>query len=64
MAYRYYQHEATEAVFDFWSGTAGHPLVDMATGTGKSKTMSKLTREMVTNYLDMRVLNCTHVVDS
>lgn len=63
MAYRYYQHEATEAVFDFWSGTAGHPLVDMATGTGKSKTMSKLTREMVTSYPDMRVLNCTHVVE-
>lgn len=61
MPLRYYQREAVDAIFDYWSNTAGHPLVDMATGTGKSMTMGTLTQEMVVNYPDMRVLNCTHV---
>lgn len=63
MAYRYYQGEATEAVFDYWKAEAGHPLVDMATGTGKSMTMGKLTHEMITGWPDMRVMNCTHVIE-
>lgn len=63
MPYRYYQHEATDATFDYWSQQPGHPLIDMATGTGKSKTMSKLTKEMVQQYPDMRVMNCTHVIE-
>ena len=37
---RYYQFEAVDAVFDYWQVEPGHPLVDMATGTGKSGTMA------------------------
>lgn len=32
MSDRYYQVEATDAIFDYWSETPGNPLVDMATG--------------------------------
>src|SRR5690606_205234 len=63
MPLRYYQREAVDAVFDYWRTTPGHPLVDMATGTGKSMTMGTLTQEMVTDFPDMRVLNCSHIVE-
>lgn len=63
MPLRYYQREAVDAVFDYWSATPGHPLVDMATGTGKSLTMATLTQEIITGYPDLRVMNCTHVVE-
>jgi DNA repair protein RadD len=35
----------------------------MATGTGKSMTMGKLTHEMIVGYPDLRILNCTHVIE-
>lgn len=63
MADRYYQADATDAVFDFWSHTAGNPLVDMATGTGKSRTMARLDAHLIRDYPDMRIVNATHVVE-
>lgn len=63
MPSRYYQDEANDAVFEYWGSTPGHPLVDMATGTGKSYTMAMLMQRMITGYPDMRVLNCTHVME-
>ncbi|MEY9198706.1 DNA repair protein RadD [Sinorhizobium fredii] len=58
---RYYQFEAVDAVFAYWQEEAGHPLVDMATGTGKSGTMAMLTKRLIDGWPDMRVMNVTHV---
>ena len=58
---RYYQVEAVEAVFDYWAEEPGHPLVDMATGTGKSGTMAMLDKRLIEGWPDIRVLNATHV---
>lgn len=63
MALRYYQQEAVKAVFDYWGETAGHPLIDMATGTGKSRTLGKVAHRLITDYADMRVAVVTHVVE-
>ncbi|MCD1264037.1 DNA helicase [Shinella sumterensis] len=58
---RYYQIEAVDAVFDYWAEEPGHPLVDMATGTGKSGTMAMLDKRLVEGWPDIRILNATHV---
>lgn len=58
---RYYQVEAVDAVFDYWSEEAGHPLIDMATGCGKSGTMAMLTQRLIDGWPDLRILNTTHV---
>lgn len=63
MALRYYQREAVDAVFDYWKVEAGHPLVDMATGTGKSITLGTLFNELYTGWPDMRLCCVTHVVE-
>ncbi|MBZ9943467.1 DEAD/DEAH box helicase family protein [Mesorhizobium sp. BR1-1-13] len=60
MALRYYQREAIDAIFEYWREEAGHPLVDMATGTGKSITMATLTKELVEGWPELRVLNVAH----
>ncbi len=60
MALRYYQRQAIDAIFAYWQDEAGHPLVDMATGTGKSITMATLTQELVTGWPDLRVVNIAH----
>ncbi len=33
---RPYQEESIQAVFDYWSEEPGSPLIDLATGLGKS----------------------------
>jgi len=49
MALRYYQEEAVQAIFDYWSEEPGNPLVDMATGTGKSITAATVAHRLVRN---------------
>ncbi len=63
MALRYYQREAVDAVFEYWKSEPGHPLLDMATGTGKSMTLSTLFHELITGWPDMRLCCVTHVVE-
>lgn len=58
---RYYQSEAVDAIFDYWQEEPGHPLVDMATGTGKSGTMAMVDKRLLDGWPDMRILNATHV---
>ncbi|MDX0007802.1 DEAD/DEAH box helicase [Sinorhizobium meliloti] len=58
---RYYQNEAVQAVFDYWEEEAGHPLVDMATGTGKSGTLAMLIARLLSGWPDLRVFVVTHV---
>lgn len=58
---RYYQVEAVDAIFDYWQEEAGHPLVDMATGTGKSGTMAMLNQRLLEGWSDLRIMSVTHV---
>ena len=60
---RHYQEEAENAVFDYWSTTAGNPLVDLATGCGKSLLMASLIKRLVEGWPDMRILVATHVAE-
>lgn len=61
MPLRYMQHEAVDAVFQYWAdGETGNCLVDMAGGSGKSLTMATLAKECVDQFPGMRVLNCAH----
>ena len=58
---RPYQREAIEAVMAYWSQGGGNPLVDLATGMGKSVVVATLTRQIVERFPDMRVLVLVHV---
>lgn len=57
---RPYQEEAIAAVFDYWSNGGGNPLIDLATGTGKSVVLAKIVRDVVEGY-DANVIVLTHV---
>lgn len=58
---RDYQIEAEKAVFDYWEDGGENPLVEMATGTGKSVVIARLNRRLLTDYEGLRVLMLTHV---
>jgi len=58
---RPYQSAAIAATYDYWASEGGNPLIDLATGTGKSLVMAELTRGLVADYPDMRILIVTHV---
>lgn len=60
---RTYQREAADAVFSYWNEEAGNPLVDLATGTGKSLVMATLIQELLQGWADMRVMVVTHVAE-
>lgn len=57
---RPYQRAAIDAVHAYWDRGGGNPLVDLATGTGKSVVLAQLVRDVVEAY-DARVLVLTHV---
>lgn len=58
---RPYQAEAIEAVNAFWRSGGGNPLVEMATGTGKSMVIAELVRNIREEYPAMRILMLVHV---
>lgn len=58
---RDYQSAALDRVFAYWAEGGGNPLVEMATGTGKSATIGALVRNLVEQWPDMRVLMLVHV---
>ena len=58
---RPYQLEAEQAVLDYWANGGGNPLVDMATGLGKSVVIGNLTQRLMTEYPTMRALMLVHV---
>lgn len=60
---RPYQAEAVDAVFDYWSDEGGNPLVDLATGCGKSLVMVMLIQRLLGGWPDMRILVATHVAE-
>jgi len=61
MELRAYQTEAVEALYTYFSGNTGNPLVVMPTGTGKSVVIAGFIREAVTAYGGTRILVLTHV---
>lgn len=60
-ALRPYQRESIDAVFDYWRTEGGNPLIDLATGTGKSVVLATLMRELMAGYPLMRILCLVHV---
>lgn len=62
---RDYQTEAVDALIRYWQANGGNPLVDMATGTGKSLVIGELTRRIMAaqhgSAAARRVLILTHV---
>lgn len=58
---RPYQTAAIQAVLDYWRTGGGNPLVELATGTGKSLVIAELTKELRRQYPQMRVLMLVHV---
>lgn len=58
---RPYQQEAIDAILAYWSQGGGNPLVDLATGTGKSMVIAKLIQDLLAQYPDLRVMMLTHV---
>lgn len=62
LSLRYYQEEAIQALFDYWaSGATGNPLIELATGTGKSLVIAALLERLVARYPNMRFMMLTHV---
>jgi DNA repair protein RadD len=58
---RYYQREATDAIYRYWSnGGKGNVIVQAPTGSGKSMMINMLCREVVEGY-NARVLVLSHV---
>jgi DNA repair protein RadD len=59
---RPYQRESIDALFSYWKeGEAGNPLLDLATGTGKSVVLAMLMKELLQGYPLMRILVLVHV---
>lgn len=58
---RPYQEDANREVINYWEGGGANPLVDMATGLGKSMAIAKLASDLCTYAPDMRLLMTVHV---
>lgn len=58
---RPYQEAAISETLAYWARGGGNPLVEMATGTGKSVVIAELLRRLLDTYPDMRVVMLTHV---
>lgn len=58
---RPYQEKAISSIMEYWGSGGGNPLVEMATGTGKSMVIAKLVQDLSVTYPTMRVLMLTHV---
>lgn len=65
---RYYQSAAVDALFDYWmsstantSGAGGNPLIDLATGAGKSPVMAMIIQELLHSWPEMKIVVVTHV---
>lgn len=63
MQLRHYQSDAVAALFDYWRDEPGNPLIDLATGTGKSMVMATVIKELVEGWPDMRIMVVTHVAE-
>jgi DNA repair protein RadD len=53
---RRYQEEALHALFVFWRTGGGNPLIELATGLGKSVVIAFLVKQLLADHPKMRVL--------
>lgn len=60
-ALRPYQLEAVESVRSYWNEGGENPLVEMATGTGKSLTQAGLLRGLIKEYPTLNAICLVHV---
>lgn len=58
---RPYQEEAIEAVFKYWREEGGNPLVELATGLGKSLVVAEVARRLLRDFPAMRIIMVVHV---
>lgn len=61
MKLRYYQEEAIQSVYDYFSMHSGNPIVAMPTGTGKAVVLAGLIQRIFSDYPGQRILMLTHV---
>lgn len=61
MKLRHYQSAAIDALFDYWESEAGNPLIDLATGAGKSLVMSEIIIQLLQGWGNLRIGVITHV---
>lgn len=62
MQLRTYQREAIDSLYAYFqSGPAGHPIVAIPTGGGKSVVIAEFVREALGLWPDQRILMLTHV---
>ena len=52
LSLRPYQRAAIDALYDYFGGATGNPLVVMPTGTGKSVVIGGFIREAIAAYAD------------
>lgn len=58
---RDYQREAIDSVYAYWDEGGGSPLIEAATGTGKSLIIATLCKELIEQYPSLRIGVVTHV---
>lgn len=58
---RDYQRAAIDAIYAYWEKGGGNPLVELATGTGKSLVAAMLCRELLEQWPDLRIGVVAHV---
>lgn len=58
---RYYQREAIDSIYKYFSMNTGNPLIVLPTGTGKSLVIAKFVDEAITSWPDTRIIIATHV---
>jgi len=61
MILRPYQGGSVDAVFDYWKGGGGSPLVVLATGLGKSLVNAEICRRALEVAPDMQIMMLVHV---
>lgn len=58
---RPYQNSAIASLLDYWSTNGTNPLVDMATGLGKSMVVAETAKRLRQSFPTMRILMLVHV---
>ena len=58
---RPYQRAAIDAILDYWAKGGANPLIDMATGVGKSVVLASLIKELLEQFPQLRIVVLVHV---
>jgi DNA repair protein RadD len=58
---RYYQQDAIDSVYKYFSTHKGNPVIAQPTGTGKSVVIAGLLKRVYNDYPQQRIMMLTHV---